>query len=137
MTVRPDLLVYDFLQPWAPLVAAEHGVPAVEFITSSATMNAYLFHFFSPAAAEDDFPFPEIYYREYELVHRDRLLAADEGVRRNAFAGVRRSNGAVLIKGFREIEAKYSDYLAELLGKKVVPIGALVQEGMIRGRASQ
>ncbi|XP_047959813.1 beta-D-glucosyl crocetin beta-1,6-glucosyltransferase-like [Salvia hispanica] len=126
--LRPDLLVYDFLQPWAPQVAAEHGVPAVEFITSSATMNAYLFHFFSPAAAEDDFPFPEVYYREYELVHRDRLLAVDEGVRRNAFAGVRRSNGAVLIKGFSEIEAKYSDYLAELLGKKVVPVGALVQE---------
>ncbi|KAG6428804.1 hypothetical protein SASPL_106841 [Salvia splendens] len=124
--LRPDLLVYDFLQPWAPLVASEHGVPAVEFITSSATMNAYLFHFFSSAV--DDFPFPEIYYREYELVHRDRLLAADEGVRRNAFAGVRRSNGAVLIKGFREIEAKYSDYLAELLGKKVVAVGALVQE---------
>ncbi|KAG6392691.1 hypothetical protein SASPL_146915 [Salvia splendens] len=124
--LRPDILVYDFLQPWAPLVAAAQGVPAVEFITSSATMMAYLFHFFS--APEADFPFGEIYYRDYELVYREQLLAVDEKVRRSAFDGVDRSNGVVLIKGFREIEAKYSDYLMDLLGKKVVAVGALVQE---------
>ncbi|KAL1536817.1 beta-D-glucosyl crocetin beta-1,6-glucosyltransferase [Salvia divinorum] len=124
--VHPDILVYDFLQPWAPLVAAAHGIPAVEFITSSATMMAYLFHFFSnPAAA---FPFKEIYYRDYELPHREQLLVVDEKVRENAFNGVDRSNNVVLIKGFKEIESKYSDYLMNLLGKKVVAVGALVQE---------
>ncbi|KAG6395586.1 hypothetical protein SASPL_141709 [Salvia splendens] len=126
--LRPDLLVYDFLQPWAPLVAKEHGVPAVEFITTTATMMAYLFHHFSdPEAA---FPFPEIHYRDYELPHRECLLAVAEEVRRDAFAGVHRSNGVVLIKGFREIESKYSDYLAELLGRRVVAVGALVQEAV-------
>ncbi|KAG6397866.1 hypothetical protein SASPL_139316 [Salvia splendens] len=126
--LQPDLLVYDFLQPWAPLVAKERGVPAVEFITSTATMMAYLFHFFSyPEAA---FPFPEIYYRDYELPHRERLLAVAEEVRVDAFAGVHRSNDIVLIKGFREIESKYSDYLEELLGKKIVAVGALVQEAV-------
>ncbi|XP_057772240.1 beta-D-glucosyl crocetin beta-1,6-glucosyltransferase-like [Salvia miltiorrhiza] len=124
--LSPDLLVYDFLQPWAPLAAAAHGVPAVEFITSSATMMAYLFHFFAkPHAA---FPFDEIYYRKYEEPHRDKLLQGNAMVRRNAFDGVDRSSDIVLIKGFREIESKYSDYLFDLLGKKVVAVGALVQE---------
>ncbi|KAH6779732.1 hypothetical protein C2S52_010969 [Perilla frutescens var. hirtella] len=124
--VKPDLLIYDFLQPWAPRLAKACGVPAVEFITSSATMNAYLFHFFSKPDAV--FPFEEIYYRDYEFVYRDKLLASDESVRKNAFEGIQRSSDVVLIKGFREIESKYSDYLSGLLGKKVVAVGALVQE---------
>ncbi|XP_047962223.1 beta-D-glucosyl crocetin beta-1,6-glucosyltransferase-like [Salvia hispanica] len=129
--LRPDLLVYDFLQPWAPLVAKELGIPAVEFITSSATMMAYLFHFFSlPEAEAAEFPFPEIHYRDYELPHRESLLAADEKVRSDAFDGVSRSNGVVLIKGFREIESKYSAYLEKLLRKKIVAVGALVQEAV-------
>lgn len=122
----PDLLVYDFLQPWAPLAAAKRGIPAVEFITSSATMMAYMFHFFAKPKAE--FPFGEIYWRDYELCHRDKILDPDEKVRRSAFDGVRRSSDVVLIKGFREIESKYSDYLAGLLGKRVVGVGALVEE---------
>lgn len=125
-SLKPDLLVYDFLQPWAPKAAAELGVPAVEFVTSSATMMAYLFHSFAHPAA--DFPFKEIYYRDYELPHRSALLAADEGVRRNAFLGVERSSDVVLMKGFREIESKYSDHLQTLLKKRVVFVGALVQE---------
>lgn len=124
--VQPDLLVYDFLQPWAPLAAADCSIPAVEFITSSATMMAYMFHFFAKPKA--DFPFGEIYWRDYESCHRDTILDSDEKVRQNAFDGVRRSSGVVLIKGFREIESMYSDYLAELLGKRVVGVGALVEE---------
>lgn len=29
--VRPDLLIYDFLQPWAPAVALSADIPAVMF----------------------------------------------------------------------------------------------------------
>lgn len=62
------------------------------------------------------------------MCHRDKILEPDEKVRRSAFDGVRRSSDVVLIKGFREIESKYSDYLAGLLGKRVVGVGALVEE---------
>lgn len=125
-SIKPDLLIYDFLQPWSPLVATSYGVPAVEFMTNSVTMAAYMFHFFVNPKAE--FPFEEIHYRDYELVHRDKLMLLDDRVRDNAFQGVNRSSKIVLIKGFNDIELKYSGYLEKLLGKKVVQVGALVQE---------
>ncbi|CAI9770341.1 unnamed protein product [Fraxinus pennsylvanica] len=126
--IRPDLLIYDFLQPWAPLAAALLNIPAVEFITSSSSMTAYMFHFFKYPGIE--FPFPTLFYRDYELVHRAKLLesATDKQVKERAFQGIQRSSKIVLVKGFREIEAKYSDYLSSLLGKKIVPVGALVQD---------
>ncbi|KAL2477994.1 UDP-glycosyltransferase 91B1 [Forsythia ovata] len=127
-TIRPDLLIYDFLQPWAPLAAALHNIPAVEFITSSSSMTAYMFHFFKHPGVE--FPFPTLFYRDYEIVHLTNLLesAADEQVKKHAFQGIQRSSKIVLVKGFREIEAKYSDYLSSLIGKKIVPVGPLVQD---------
>uniref|UniRef100_A0A2N9HTA2 UDP-glycosyltransferases domain-containing protein n=1 Tax=Fagus sylvatica TaxID=28930 RepID=A0A2N9HTA2_FAGSY len=39
-----------------------------------------------------------------------------------------RSSGIVLIKTFREIEAKYTDYLSVLAKKKIVSVGPLVQD---------
>ncbi|KAG6428805.1 hypothetical protein SASPL_106842 [Salvia splendens] len=99
--IRPDLLVYDFFQPWAVSL----GVPAVEFIASSATMMAYLFHCFSKPAAS--FPFPEIYYRDYELP----ALAAGERVRRDVFDGVGLSNGVVFIKGLEDNKIVLEDSL--------------------------
>ncbi|XP_073271451.1 beta-D-glucosyl crocetin beta-1,6-glucosyltransferase-like [Primulina huaijiensis] len=127
-TIKPDLLIYDFLQPWAPLAAAAIKIPAVEFITSSSTMTAFMFHFFKTPDVE--FPFPSIFYRDYEFVHRAKLLesTADEQVKEIAFQGIERSNGIVLVKGFEEVEGRYIDYLSKLLGKKVVPVGALVSD---------
>lgn len=39
-----------------------------------------------------------------------------------------RSCDIILIKSFREIEGKYIDYLSTLAGKKVVPVGPLVED---------
>ncbi|KAL2455199.1 UDP-glycosyltransferase 91C1 [Abeliophyllum distichum] len=127
-TIKPDLLIYDFLQPWAPLAASLQNIPAVEFMTSSLSMTSYMFHFFKKPGVE--FPFSTMFYRDYEIVHREKLLvsAVDEQVKRCAFQGIDRSSRIVLVKGFREIEGKYSDYLSSLLGKKVVPVGPLVQD---------
>ncbi|CAN1747777.1 UDP-glucosyltransferase 29 [Linum perenne] len=44
-SLSPDLLIYDFLQPWAPQLAASLEIPAVEFICSSAIMSAFSIHF--------------------------------------------------------------------------------------------
>ncbi|KAI3444753.1 hypothetical protein Pfo_001418 [Paulownia fortunei] len=125
--IEPDLLIYDFLQPWAPLVAKSYGIPAVEFITSSSTMTAYMFHYFGKPA-DVKFPDDKIFYRDYEFVHRANLLSSDERVKRDAFDGIKRSSGIILIKGFRDIEGQYIDYLSRLLRKKVVPVGPLVQD---------
>ncbi|KAG8391571.1 hypothetical protein BUALT_Bualt01G0201400 [Buddleja alternifolia] len=125
-SVKPDLLVYDFLQPWAPLIASRYHIPAVEFITSSSTMNAYMFHFFMKP--NEEFPFDSIFYHDYEFVHRANLLASSDRVRKDACKGIKRSSDIVLIKGFKEIEGRYNDYLSSLLEKKVVQVGALVQD---------
>jgi hypothetical protein len=41
-----------------------------------------------------------------------------------------RSSEIVLMKTFREIEGKYIDYLLNSTGKKIVPVGPLVQESV-------
>ncbi|KAE8038761.1 hypothetical protein FH972_011237 [Carpinus fangiana] len=37
-SLSPDLLVYDFIQQWAPSLALSQNIPAVEFLPTSATM---------------------------------------------------------------------------------------------------
>ncbi|PIN04023.1 UDP-glucuronosyl and UDP-glucosyl transferase [Handroanthus impetiginosus] len=126
--LKPDLLIYDFLQPWAPMVAKERNIPAVEFITSSSTMTCFMFHYFKNP--EEKFPYSEIYFRDYESSNMRRLLdcASNPKERDMASEGVERSCNIVLIKGFRDIEDKYIDYVTSLVGKKFVPVGPLVQE---------
>ncbi|KAK4404905.1 UDP-glucosyltransferase 29 [Sesamum angolense] len=124
--LKPHLLIYDVIQPWAPLVAKEHNIPAVEFITSSSTMTSFMFHCFRKPWIE--FPFPNIYFRDYEYSDLKRLLECDPTERDGASEGVERSCKIVLIKGFKDIEGKYIDYVSSLFGKKFVPVGRLVQE---------
>ncbi|VFQ76709.1 unnamed protein product [Cuscuta campestris] len=129
--VEPDLLVYDFLQPWAPQEAAELGVPAVEFISSSSAMTCLMVQQFKQPGVE--FPFPAIRYRDYELAKIAEENAStpperrerDKSRVRDCFA---RSCGLVLIKSFDEIEGQYSNFITALTGKRMVPVGALVQE---------
>ncbi|KAL0453061.1 UNVERIFIED_CONTAM: Beta-D-glucosyl crocetin beta-1,6-glucosyltransferase [Sesamum latifolium] len=127
--LKPDLLIYDVIEPWAPLVAKEHNIPAVEFITSSSTMTSFMFHCFRKPLIE--FPFPNIYFRDYEYSELKRLLELDPTERDRASEGVERSCKIVLIKGVRDIEGKYIDYVTSLFGKKFVPVGPLVQEPIL------
>ncbi|KAK3001584.1 hypothetical protein RJ639_022435 [Escallonia herrerae] len=127
-TLKPDLLIYDFLQPWAPKVALEHNIPGVEFVSSSATMTAYMLDKYKNPGM--GFPFPEIYYRNYEnvLVAKLRESAGiDANGKTRGIESMEQSSKIVLIKTFREIEGKYCDYVSKLGGKKVVPLGPLVQ----------
>ncbi|XP_057504784.1 UDP-glucosyltransferase 29-like [Actinidia eriantha] len=106
-TLKPDLLIYDFLPPWAPVVASSFNIPAVEFITSSVIMAAFVYNLF---------PFQDfIYLREY-----DKLGVS---------FGKEETQDIVLIKTFKEVEKKYMDSLSRLIGKKILPI-PLVQDGI-------
>lgn len=44
--LKPDLLIYDSLQPWAPKAALAMNIPAVDFITSSSVVTALMMHVF-------------------------------------------------------------------------------------------
>ncbi|TQD82455.1 hypothetical protein C1H46_031971 [Malus baccata] len=129
-TLKPDLLIYDFLQPWAPSRALSKNIPAVQFYPSCAAMASFGNHrrCKSPSAR---FPFPSIYLRDYELMKFNNLgkspsngLSDGERVQKCT----EQSCKIILIKTSREIEAKYVDYLCGLLGKVIVPVGSLVQE---------
>ncbi|XP_057788872.1 beta-D-glucosyl crocetin beta-1,6-glucosyltransferase-like [Salvia miltiorrhiza] len=126
--LKPDLLIFDFLQPWAPLLAEAQKIPSVIFITSSSVMTSLMFHHFKNP--DTDFPFKNIRFRDYESRFMDELLenARDCREREKGSIGVDKSCKIVLIKGFREIEGRYIDYVSALVGKRFVPVGPLVQE---------
>ncbi|KAH0698768.1 hypothetical protein KY284_012983 [Solanum tuberosum] len=108
-TLKPDLLIYDFLQPWAPLAASQLNIPAVEFISSSSTMTAYMWHDLLKKPKGIEFPFSStIYYRDYEM------------------ASIERSKQLYLLKRLKQIRIELDK--AFLTGKKIVPVGPLVQE---------
>ncbi|XP_006342241.1 beta-D-glucosyl crocetin beta-1,6-glucosyltransferase-like [Solanum tuberosum] len=130
-SIEPDLLIYDLLQPWAPKVAAEKNIPSVVFVTSSATMFSYMFHTFRYPNSE--FPFSSIYYRDYELarmVKNQELEPIEQQQKDNTSVKLcfKRSSNIVLIKGFKEIDGQYCDYISSLTKKRVVLVGPLVQE---------
>lgn len=126
---RPDVLVYDLLQPWAAAAAAVLDIPAVLFVTSSATMFSHVVHVDKRPGTL--FPFNSIYYRDYEILNELKAQKFKEQEKKDK-ACVRacfgRSWDIVLVKGFKEVEEKYCKYLSELTEKRVIAVGPLVQE---------
>ncbi|KAI5344051.1 hypothetical protein L3X38_011928 [Prunus dulcis] len=129
--LKPDLLIYDFLQPWAPSLASLQNIPSVEFITTSAALTSFSVHHLRNPS--DKFPFPSIYLRDYEAKEFNNLLESSSNGIKDGDRVLQcsdLSSGIILVKTSREIEAKYVDYLSGLMGKKIVPVGPLVQEPM-------
>ncbi|KAI3427721.1 Glycosyltransferase [Psidium guajava] len=122
--IGPDLLLYDFLQPWAPEVAKSHGVPAVLFISTGAGPFSFMLHVLNNTCNE--FPFEAIFLHDYELAKISK--AVEDAGKDRAPQSVERSSNFVLLKTFRELEGKYLDYLSNFLGKEAVPVGPLVEE---------
>ncbi|KAK9282956.1 hypothetical protein L1049_011181 [Liquidambar formosana] len=128
-TLNPNLLIYDILQPWAPVVASSYNIPAIQFLSTGAAFTSFADHLFKNTSVE--FPFPSIYLHEYEKEKFNRLFeSSSNGVKdEDHVLGCRKeSSKIVLIKTFREIEVKYIDYLSVSIGKKMVPVGPLVQD---------
>lgn len=127
--LKPDLLIYDLLQPWAPAAASRNSIPAVEFISSSASMTALGYHF--QKIPGEAYPFKStLFFRDYESQLIKNLYVRNKDADR-VVQCIERSNRVILIKSFKEIEGKSSDYLSRLTGKKVVPVGHLVQDPIL------
>ncbi|KAF1001566.1 hypothetical protein AG4045_030739 [Apium graveolens] len=123
-TYKPDLLIYDFMRPWPAEAASRLNMPAVQFIATSSAMTSYMLHVYKSPGS--DFPFSEIYYHDYERIHEEKLKI--KSVENDlVMKSIERSTDIILIKGFKEIDGKYSDYLSEIAGKTVVQVGPLVQ----------
>lgn len=140
--LRPDVLLYDFIQPWAPLEAAKRGVPAAHFSTCSVAATAFFVHCLgggggaatdrSPGgfpfeaigmgSADEESKYTELFVMRNEdddalIPERDRLLLS-----------LARSEGFVAVKTCAELERTYMDYLSQLLGggKEIIPCGPLL-----------
>ncbi|KAL6499127.1 hypothetical protein OROHE_000407 [Orobanche hederae] len=127
-TLQLDLVIYDFLQPWAPEEAALQNIPAVVFFSTGAAASSFImYHCFG---ARSPYPFPSIYLREYEYGNFCRLVrptSCDANDHVRVSECIKRSFNVVLMKTFRELEGKYIEFHSELTRKKVVPVGPLVQ----------
>lgn len=114
----PDLVIYDFIQPWAPLLASKKNIPAVEFLSISASMMSFCFHLARNSLSGEKFPFPAIYLRDYEVGNFVKLLesrANDTKDQERIEQSSDRSFRVVLLRTFPEIEAKYINYLPFLM----------------------
>ena len=129
-SLSPDLLVYDFIQQWALSLALSQNIPAVEFSPTSAAMTSFLIHNIRHPGI--NFPFPETSLWDYEVAKFTQMLEYSvdsiKDVDRVLECYERSSDGIVLIKRFREIEGKYIDFLSNSTGKKIVPVGPVVEE---------
>ncbi|GJW73487.1 beta-D-glucosyl crocetin beta-1,6-glucosyltransferase-like protein [Tanacetum coccineum] len=129
--LKPDLLIYDMIQHWAPVAASALRIPSVLFITTSATMAANMFHLY--LKQDVAFPFDTIYYRTYEKKNVKEILESSANGTKDkdrVMQGVKKSKNIVLVKSFKEIEGKYSDYLSSLTSKRVIPVGPLVVDSL-------
>ncbi|KQK14698.1 beta-D-glucosyl crocetin beta-1,6-glucosyltransferase [Brachypodium distachyon] len=137
--LRPDLVLYDFLQPWAPLEAASRGVPAAHFSTCSAAATAFFLHCLRTDQSPSAFPFDAISLGGAAQDARYTALLASAGrgkdddsppplvpERDRLPLSLDRSTVFVAVKTCADIERKYMDYLSQLTGKEIVPVGPLL-----------
>ncbi|XP_049379617.1 UDP-glucosyltransferase 29-like [Solanum stenotomum] len=126
-TLNPDLVIYDLNMTWAAEFASSINIPAVQFLTFSIAMIVLLLHMFNKPGVE--FPFPEIYMRQHEMLQMQKLAMENSKVNmKDSFMeAIRQSRDIILVKDF---EVKYMDYLSELVSKKIVPIGSLVHDSI-------
>ncbi|KAM7532302.1 hypothetical protein LguiB_035712 [Lonicera macranthoides] len=121
-TLKLDLLVNDFLQPWAVEAAKENNIPAVQFINSSATIFTYMLHVFKKPS--------NLCLDRIARNAKLRESAAKQDIKNCEIKCLELSSNIVVIKSFKEIEGKYIDYLSSLANKKLVPLGPLAQDSV-------
>ncbi|OMO88718.1 UDP-glucuronosyl/UDP-glucosyltransferase [Corchorus olitorius] len=130
-TLNPDLLIYDSILPWAPLLALSNKIPAVHFLCTSATVSSFSVHALKKPC-EEEFPFPNIYYCFMNAKFNNKMenCSGDDGFSDidRTLQSFERSMKIISVKTFEELEGKFMDYLSVLLNKKIVPTGPLIQD---------
>ncbi|KAL5767066.1 hypothetical protein ACOSQ2_013849 [Xanthoceras sorbifolium] len=94
-TLRPDLVIYDLFQPWAPEAAREQNIEAVLFLTSAAAQNM---NFEMPVETESS-------KETMELLSKNSVSGMTFIQR--FYQCVTSSSQLILVKTTREIQIKY------------------------------
>ncbi|KAG6763440.1 hypothetical protein POTOM_030855 [Populus tomentosa] len=114
-TLRPDFLICDFFQPWAPALALSLNIPTVQFVVSGSKANSVAVHALkkSGVVVQDS-------AKDFLFI-KDRILQHLE-----------QSSGIMLARSLREIEGKYLDDLSAVTMKRVLPVGPLCSRTFCR-----
>ncbi|KAK6272249.1 hypothetical protein POUND7_009332 [Theobroma cacao] len=124
-TLKPNLVIHDFLQPGAAAAANEQDVRAVMSIATGATGSSSAAHYVKN---------PTMEHAIQEAEFKKSLQWFDgtnNGItnKHSFLECLGRSPNMVLITSSRIIEASYIDYMSVLLGKQVIPVSMAEQEG--------
>ncbi|CAN4114419.1 unnamed protein product [Withania somnifera] len=126
--LKPDLVIYDLLQHWTERVANEQNIPAVNLVTNGAAMLSYVLNLQKKPGVE--FPFSAIYLTKFEQVKMSEIIAKHvKDEEPESFANDNMQ--IILMSTCRTLEAKYIDYISELINWKIVPVGPPVQDPII------
>ncbi|PWA96500.1 Cyanidin-3-O-glucoside 2-O-glucuronosyltransferase [Artemisia annua] len=131
--IRPHLLIYDFSQLWAIDAATSMNVPSVMFLSGCVSLYSMAAHFAIRPSGEK-YPFPEMYFKDHEIAHMKAIgkyippMEEIDTTSHPFFECMNRSRDIILVKSTRELAGKYIDYMSEIVGKKVLPVGPLVEE---------
>ncbi|KAH0465132.1 hypothetical protein IEQ34_005235 [Dendrobium chrysotoxum] len=124
VSLSPHLLIYDFLQPWAPLTASRLHIPSILFLPiASSASSFFCHHFLRPP--HNQFPFFEIPKKSDSIAMITKVTNGLSDSDR-FLQCINNSTEFVAVRTFREIESKYIDYLSLLIGKEVIPVGPLM-----------
>ncbi|KAK4489166.1 hypothetical protein RD792_004960 [Penstemon davidsonii] len=125
-SLKPDLLIYDFYQPWAPKLALSQGIPSVYFATSGATPVSFAHHLYTYKKIST-FPHLTIDLKNQEKVDSREIVKIMKNAGKDfAFGSFKMSSDIILVNSCRGVEGKYIDYLSTLCKKQIVPTGPLV-----------
>ncbi|KAF3331484.1 crocetin glucoside glucosyltransferase-like protein [Carex littledalei] len=126
-TLKPDLLIFDIFQPWAAKIARQRNIPAVVYIGCTVAMSSCAHDYFAPSK---DFPYPAIKLTQENRRQGTEPSEGEQGYRHFLEQVVLcwQLSDFVIARSFREIEAKYIDYLSTLIGKELVLTGPLIPD---------
>ncbi|KAK4477908.1 hypothetical protein RD792_017173 [Penstemon davidsonii] len=130
-TLKPDLVIYDILQPWAAKISSLQGIPAVHFAAFGAATMSFVYHYYTSFDA--NFPFKELFFKDHEKKSLDDMIdfyyanifEKDKDV---IFVNFKLSCDVVLLKTSKGFEGKYIDYVSNKCKKEIVPVGPLVSD---------
>ncbi|KAL5836614.1 hypothetical protein ACOSQ3_013783 [Xanthoceras sorbifolium] len=95
LTLRPDLVIYDLFQPWAPKAAREQNIEAVLFLTGAAAQNMKF-----EMSVET-----ESYKETMEFLIKNSVNGLT--IIQRFYQSVTSSSQLILVKTSREIQANY------------------------------
>ncbi|XP_073022108.1 UDP-glucosyltransferase 29-like [Primulina eburnea] len=128
-TIKPDILVYDFMHPWASEMASEEGISSIIFYPCGAASTSCRFHY--TIQPDMEFPFESLRFSETEQEKSEIINTGtnsdDSKVEFLRYFGWP-STSFIMINSSNKIEGKYISYLSEQVKKEVVPVGFLIQE---------